>query len=166
MLYLLGDMVRNFNPFAKSPLSSPKRTNVLQTLVMKMIPPLIFQYSTMENRIIAKWFILGCLIVDEVYSFHIPQSYKSEMLNFYRYLNSFQFWIVVSSFINYVFDTNALQKSDNYGSYYIIFGLPFYYLVRRSLENNRVTKIITGRISMASTANEIRDYLDVFTIKF
>jgi hypothetical protein len=72
MLFLLGDMARDFNPFSKSPISSPKRTNILQSLVLKAIPPLIFQYSSPESRIVAKWLILICVVIDEVYSYYIP----------------------------------------------------------------------------------------------
>lgn len=71
----------------------------------------------------------------------------------------------MSSFINYVFDSNLERHSDNYGSYYIVFGLPFYYFVRRSLDSNRISHIISQKITMASTAEEIRDYLDLFSIK-
>jgi uncharacterized membrane protein len=72
------------------------------------------------------------------------------MIDFYRILNSIQVWIVISSFVNYVFDTNAVNVSDNYGSYYILFGLPFYYFVRRSFEKQRDSTLICSKINSTS----------------
>jgi hypothetical protein len=131
LVFLLGDLHQNNNPFANTPISSPMRTNVIQNFFLKLVPPIIFQLSSDKsgNKTLARYFIFGFLLLDEIYSILIPKSYKYQMLKFYMVLKKTEFWIVLSAFINLIADKTLATFPDKYAAYYIILGCPLYYIM-------------------------------------
>lgn len=165
MLYFLGDMVRDFNPFSTSPLTSPQRTNVILSVVIKILPPLVYQFFSEEYKTLTRWIILALLFLNESYNYYIPVSYKPKILTFYSIVNAVQFWLAFCAFCNYLFDRNQGLVNDNYAAYYMVLGVPFYYFISRHIDSTIVSNYVTTPIKKDSPEDFLRKYLDMLSIK-
>jgi len=163
-LLVLGfsTMLIDPNPFVKSSISSPLRSDLIREVPLKLFLPLMFQMLGGFQTKIMLWVSFPILLLSEIYNYVSPVSYKTKINRANRWMNASLIWITLTMCVCSIFENDLIDQSH---SLYILGGLPLFIIISEYLSNGINGWWIARVVEKERFLTNVHQYLDMLCRK-